>query len=223
MRSIQRLVTLGAVAAAVVVLGACSAPAQEPSTATDVPPVPTVAAKGPLTPAPGPGSTNALEVFGPGCASLPTGDDPGSLSSMSLAPVAAAVETNPQLTTLTALIGRANLTEALNAAPGVTLFAPTNEAFAKLSPEQVAALQADPARLAGLVQYHVSGTRQSAEELRAAGTSTELAGGTVRIGGTGEEMTVAGGSGTPANVLCGNIPTGNGTVFMIDSVLLPQA
>jgi uncharacterized surface protein with fasciclin (FAS1) repeats len=221
-RSIQRVVTLGAAAAAVVVLGACSAPSQEPSTATDVPPVPTVAAAGPLTPEPGPGSTTAAEVFGPGCASLPTGDDPGSLSSMSLAPVAAAAGTNPQLTTLTELIGRANLTEALNAAPGLTVFAPTNEAFAKLSPERLAALQADPARLGPVLQYHVSGVRQSAEELKAAGTVTELAGGTVRIGGAGEEMTVADASGTTANVVCGNIPTGNATVFLIDSVLTPQ-
>jgi uncharacterized surface protein with fasciclin (FAS1) repeats len=220
-RSIQRLVTLGT-AAAVVVLGACSAPSQDPSTATDVPPVPTVAAAGPLTPAPEPGTTSAANVFGPGCSSLPTGDDPGSLSSMSLAPVAAAAETNPQLTTLTELIGRANLTEALNAAPGLTLFAPTNEAFAKLPPEQLAALQAEPARLAAVLQYHVSATRANAEELRAAGTATELAGGTVQIGGTGEELTVTGGSGAPAAVLCGNIPTENATVFLIDSVLTPQ-
>lgn len=222
MRSIQRLVTLGAVAAAVVLLGACSAPSQEPSTATDVPPVPTVAATGPLTPAPGPGSTTAAQVFGPGCASLPTDDDPGSLSSMSLAPVAGALGSNPQLTTLSQLIGRANLTDALNSAPGVTVFAPTDQAFAALPPDQLAALRADPARLATVLQYHVSGTRQSAAELKAAGTSTELSGGTVRIGGTGPAMTVTGASGTPANVVCGNIPTGNATVFMIDSVLLPQ-
>ncbi|MFR9801617.1 fasciclin domain-containing protein [Pseudonocardia sp. RS010] len=222
MRSIQRLVTLGAAAAAVVVLGACSAPSQEPSTATDVPPVPTVAAAGPTTPAV-PGTTGPAEVFGPGCGALPTGDDPGSLASMSEAPVAAAAETNPQLSTLTELIGRANLTETLNAAPELTVFAPTNEAFAALPAEQRAALEADPARLATVLQYHVSATRADAEELRAAGTSTELAGGEVRIGGTGEGMTVSDGSGTTANVVCGNIPTGNATVFLIDAVLTPQA
>ncbi|GAA4713384.1 fasciclin domain-containing protein [Pseudonocardia yuanmonensis] len=222
MRSIQRLVTLGAAAAAVVVLGACSAPSQEPSSATDVPPVPTVAAAGPTTPAV-PGSTTAAEVFGPGCASLPTGDDPGSLSSMRLQPVAAAVETNPELTTLNDLIGRANLAGPLNAAPELTVFAPTNDAFAKLPAEQRAALEADPARLATVLEYHVSGTRASAEELRAAGTSTELAGGQVRIGGTGDAMTVSDASGGTANVVCGNVPTGNATVFLIDTVLVPQA
>ena len=223
MRSIQRLVTLGAAVAALVALGACSRPAQEPSTATDIPPVPTVAASGPMTPPPAPGSTTAADVFGPDCSGLPGGDDPGSLSSMSLAPIAGAIESNPQLTTMAALIGRANLTETFNAAPGITLFAPTNNAFDKLPPDQLAALQADPAKLATVMQYHASGTRQTADELRRAGSSTELAGGTVQIGGSGDQMTVAGGSGTSANVLCGNIPTGNGTLFIIDSVLLPQS
>ncbi|MFC5952514.1 fasciclin domain-containing protein [Pseudonocardia lutea] len=222
MRSIQRLATLGAAAAAVVVLGACSAPSQEPSTATDVPPVPTVAAAGPRTPEV-PGSTTEAAVFGPGCGGLPTGDDPGSLASMSQAPVAAAAGTNPQLRTFAALVGRANLTEALNAAPGLTVFAPTDNAFATLPAEQRAALEADPARLATVLQYHVSGTRASAEELRTAGTSTELAGGQVRIGGTGATMTVADAAGTTATVVCGNIPTGNATLFLIDTVLTPQA
>jgi len=82
---IPRPVALTAAAAALVVLGGCSAASQAASTATDVPPVPTVAASGARTPAPSPGV--AVDAFGAGCAELPKSDDPGSLATMSLQPV----------------------------------------------------------------------------------------------------------------------------------------
>jgi uncharacterized surface protein with fasciclin (FAS1) repeats len=218
-RNVQRLWVLGA-AAAVALLAACSAPSQDPSTATAVPPVPTVTASGALTPAPSPGDTAA--TFGPGCSSLPGGDDPGSLGNMRLQPVAGAAGTNPQLTTLSRAISRANLTDTLNSAKGLTVFAPSDAAFAKLPAAQLTSLLNDPTQLGALLQYHVSGTRSSADELRAEGTVTELAGGTVRIAGAGSSMTVTDGAGHTAKVLCGNIPTQNATVFLIDTVLQPQ-
>jgi uncharacterized surface protein with fasciclin (FAS1) repeats len=49
----------------------------------------------------------------------------------------------------------------------------------------------------------------------------ERAGGDVTIGGTADAPTVTDGQGNTANVLCGNIPTSNATVFVIDKVLLP--
>ena len=55
----------------------------------------------------------------------------------------------------------------------------------------------------------------------AAGQTTELAGGTLTIGGTAEAPTITDGQGNTANVLCGNIPTSNATVFVIDRVLMP--
>jgi len=217
---IPRPVALTAAAAALVVLGGCSAASQAASTATDVPPVPTVAASGARTPAPSPGV--AVDAFGPGCAELPKSDDPGSLATMSLQPVATAVGSNPELSTLHQAIERAGLTDTLNTAPGLTVFAPTNEAFAALPPADLQRVLADPAQLTALLEYHVSQTRETAEQLRTARVSQQLVGGSVEIGGTGEELTVTDGAGTEAEVLCGDITTQNANVFLIDAVLAPR-
>ncbi|GAA1868251.1 fasciclin domain-containing protein [Pseudonocardia ailaonensis] len=223
MRNIRRLTVLGA-AVLTALLAACSAPSQDPSTATDVQPVPTVTASGALAPTPAPGAGAA--TFGSGCSSLPGGDDPGSLGTMRLQPVAGAVGTNPQLSMLNQAISKANLTATLNAAPGLTVFAPSNAAFDKLPANQLTTLLNNPTQLAALLRYHVSGTRASADELRAQGTVPELAGGSVRVSvtgtGAGTSMTVADASGTTARVVCGNITTQNATVFLIDTVLQPQ-
>jgi uncharacterized surface protein with fasciclin (FAS1) repeats len=45
----------------------------------------------------------------------------------------------------------------------------------------------------------------------------------VTIGGTAEAPTVTSGNGTTAKILCGNIPTSNATVFVIDKVLMPAS
>lgn len=205
---------LWAVLPALAIVGACSAPSQQASTASDVPPVPTVAAQGAKTPAPSPDV--AVAAFGPGCADLPVSDDPGSLDNMRLQPVATAVESNPELSRLHEAIERAGLTDTLNTAPGLTVFAPTNAAF------EAAPALSDPARLRALLEYHVSTTRETGAQLRAAGVSQQLAGGEVRVGGTPEEMTVTDGAGTEASVTCGDITTQNANVFLVDHVLLPS-
>ncbi len=50
-----------------------------------------------------------------------------------------------------------------------------------------------------------------------------LAGGELTIGGTADAPTVTDRQGNTAKVLCGNIPTSNATVFVIDKVLMPKA
>ena len=51
-----------------------------------------------------------------------------------------------------------------------------------------------------------------------------LNGGTVTVGGTPTAPTFTGaGNDAPATTLCGNIPTANATVFVIDTVLMPAA
>jgi uncharacterized surface protein with fasciclin (FAS1) repeats len=72
-----------------------------------------------------------------------------------------------------------------------------------------------------LLSYHVVPKRYDAAGLVEAGKVTELAGGDVTIGGTAEAPTVTSGNGTTAKILCGNIPTSNATVFVIDKVLMP--
>ena len=164
------------------------------------------------------GVTTNADVFGPACAQLPQGAAPGSLDSMGPQPVASAASTNPLLTKLVAAVKATNLVDTLNSEPAVTVFAPADPAFAALGEAKFGELASKPAELAPILQYHVVGKRYDAKGLAAAGTvgSLNTAGGPLKIEGTGENLTVNG-----AKVLCGNIPTKNATVFVIDKVLTP--
>lgn len=164
------------------------------------------------------GVTTNDDVFGPACGELPQGDEPGSLNSMGPEPVASAASTNPLLTKLVAAVQAADLVDTLNSQEAITVFAPADPAFDALGEEKFNELAGNPAELAPILQYHVVGERYDANGLEQAGQvdSLNTEGGPVAIEGSGENMTVNG-----AKVLCGNIPTKNATVFVIDSVLMP--
>lgn len=227
MRKIQRLAAVAAMAALTVTLAAACSSNESPSTGTG-PAAPAAAAPSPQAAAMSDGVTTEADVVGPACNQLPQGDAPGSLATMGPAPVATAASTNPLLSTLVKAVGAVpGLADTLNAQQGVTVFAPANPAFdavkAQLGDARFDALLADPNQLGGLLQYHVVGKRYDAAGLVAAGRTTELAGGSLTIGGTPTAPTVTDGQGNTANVLCGNIPTKNATVFVIDKVLMPAS
>ena len=79
---------------------------------------------------------------------------------------------NPDFSTLVSLVQKAGLVEAISAAGPYTVFAPTNEAFAKLAkaaPATYAAVLADPALLAKVLTYHVvAGDINSAQAISVA-------------------------------------------------------
>ncbi|WP_086849987.1 fasciclin domain-containing protein [Amycolatopsis kentuckyensis] len=166
----------------------------------------------------GNGVTTNADVFGPACSQLPQGSAPGSLDSMGPQPVASAASTNPLLTKLVAAVKATNLVDTLNSQEAITVFAPADPAFAALGDAKFNELAGKPAELAPILQYHVVGKRYDAKGLATAGSVDTLntAGGPVKIEGSGENMTING-----AKVLCGNIPTKNATVFVIDKVLTP--
>lgn len=228
MRKIQRLAAVGAMAALTVALGACGS-AETPSTTPEAPET-TSEAAAPTSDAAagGDGVTTNDDVFGPACDMLPQGDEPGSLNSMGPQPVASAAGTNPLLTTLATAVGEVpGLGDTLNSQEAITVYAPFNGAFEEvktsLGEEAYNALLADPDQLGALLSYHVVPQRYDAEGLVAAGTTTQLVGGEVTIGGTADAPTLTSGGGTEATVLCGNIPTSNATVFVIDKVLMPAS
>lgn len=224
MRKIQRLAAVGAMAALTVALAACgSSQTASTSTATSAPAAaPTSAA------AASNGVTTNADVFGPACNMLPQGDAPGSLNNMGPNPVATAASSNPLLTTLVTAVGKVpGLADTLNSQKAITVYAPYNGAFTAVQKavgdSAFNALLADPTKLGALLSYHVVPQRYNAAGLVAAGKTTELAGGDVTIGGTATAPTVTDSSGNTASVLCGNIPTSNATVFVIDKVLMPKA
>lgn len=220
-----RLIGIGLTAAAALALTACSSndtattssssAAAPMSSTTSAPTSSSAASSGS-----GDGVTTNADVFGPACSQLPQGNAPGSLDSMGPQPVASAASTNPLLTKLVAAVKATNLVDTLNSQQAITVFAPADPAFAALGDAKFADLAAHPDQLAPILQYHVVGKRYDAKGLAAAGTLTTLntTGGPLKIQGTGTDMTVNG-----AKILCGNIPTKNATVFVIDTVLTPGA
>ncbi|ASR39192.1 fasciclin [Prauserella marina] len=217
MNNTRRLAGAGIAAAAVLSIAACGSGDDDSAAPASSPQQPP---SSPASSAPGmsDGVTTNDDVFGPACGELPQGDEPGSLNSMGPEPVASAASTNPLLTKLVAAVQAADLVDTLNSQEAITVFAPADPAFDALGEEKFNELAGNPAELAPILQYHVVGERYDANGLEQAGQvdSLNTEGGPVAIEGSGENMTVNG-----AKVLCGNIPTKNATVFVIDSVLMP--
>ncbi|MCR6489767.1 fasciclin domain-containing protein [Amycolatopsis sp. OK19-0408] len=213
-----RIAGIGLTAAAALTLTACGS-SDSGSSASSSAPAPSSSAAAPSSSAAASdGMTTNADVFGPACSQLPQGSAPGSLDSMGPQPVASAASTNPLLTKLVAAVKATNLVDTLNSQPAITVFAPADPAFEALGDAKFKELAGKPDQLAPILQYHVVGKRYDAKGLAAAGTvdSLNTAGGPLKIEGSGENMTVNG-----AKILCGNIPTKNATVFVIDKVLTP--
>lgn len=155
----------------------------------------------------------ATQTFGPACDAIPK-SGAGSFNGMATAPVASAASANPLLTTLVAAVTKADLVDTLNSAKSLTVFAPTDDAFAKLPKADLDKVLADKALLTQILTHHVVG-----EELdpgQVSGDHETLNKDSVTVEGDESGMTVDG-----AKVLCGNIPTANATVYVIDTVLMP--
>lgn len=169
-------------------------------------------------PSDGGGSPPAAEPFGSACSEVPASGE-GSFQGMMTQPVGTAAAANPVLTSLAMDLELAGLTDTLNNAENLTVFAPSNDAFesaAAADPEGMEAMMADPTGdFADLLSYHVVEGQIPPAEL--AGEHTTLQGGTLTVDGSGEDFTVNGG----AEVVCGDIHADNATIYIIDEVLHP--
>lgn len=156
--------------------------------------------------------------FGPGCAAVPT-SGAGSFDMMAEEPAATAASSNPALSTLVTAVTAANLGDTLNGEGPFTIFAPTNDAFAKIPVATLNSVLADPSgALTKILTYHVvAGESLSAAELAEKGEVTTVEGQALTIAEAGDTIEV---NGTSA-VVCGNVKVGNGTVQIIDTVLMP--
>ncbi len=158
------------------------------------------------------------ENFGPGCAAVPT-SGAGSFAGMAQDPAATAASNNPALSTLVAAVTAANLGDTLNGPGPFTIFAPSNEAFAKIPKATLDTLLADPSGdLTKILTYHViAGKQLDAQQLADAGTEKTVNGAEVKIAESGDTIEINGQSA----VVCGNVKTANGNVMIIDTVLMP--
>jgi uncharacterized surface protein with fasciclin (FAS1) repeats len=154
------------------------------------------------------------DVFGDACSAVPTSGK-GSFNGMVNDPVATAASNNPLLGTLVAAVTAADLGDTLNGAEALTVFAPTDDAFKKIPEADLNAVLADKATLTKILTHHVIGERLDPKAV--VGEHETLNKDSVTVEGDTDGMTVDG-----ANVLCGNIPTANATVYVIDTVLMPS-
>ena len=115
-------------------------------------------------------------------------------------------------------IQEAGLTATLKGPGPFTVFAPTDEAFAKLPPGRLAALLKDKSALKEVLLYHVVMGRVMAEDIaKLNGKSKKTAeGGDAKIMMMGSGIMV-----NNANVTKSDILASNGVVHVVDAVMMP--
>lgn len=119
--------------------------------------------------------------------------------------------------TLVTAVKAAGLVDTLKSAGPFTVFAPTDEAFAKLPAGTVEGLLKDPAKLKQILLYHVvSGKVMAADVVKIKKAKT--------VQGSEAKVSVMGGKVMidNANVVKTDIVTDNGVIHVIDSVILPK-
>ncbi|ALV38072.1 fasciclin domain-containing protein [Streptomyces sp. CdTB01] len=162
-------------------------------------------------------TTSADKPFGAACSAVPK-DGAGSFDGMAQDPVATAASNNPVLSTLVAAVKKAGLVDTLNNAQNITVFAPTNDAFAKIPKATLDKVLNDKAQLTKILTYHVVGKQLTPADLEK-GSYETLEKSKLTTAGSGESYTV----NDSAKVVCGNVKTANATVYIVDSVLMPTS
>ena len=210
---LRPLATVAVFAAFALTLSACGGDDTSPTASGSS----SSAAATTMAPTPSATMDSGTQPFGAGCAAVPKSGK-GSFEGMSADPVATAASNNPALSTLVAAVKQAGLVDTLNGLSDVTVFAPSNAAFAKIPKATLDKVLADKATLTKILTYHVVPQKLSPTQL--AGTFPTVEKQMVTVAGSGEAFTVG---ADKANVVCGNVQTSNATVYIIDSVLMPPA
>ena len=117
--------------------------------------------------------------------------------------------------TLAAALGAAGLVDTLKGKGPFTVFAPTDEAFAKIPKADLEALLKDKTKLTSILTYHVVSGKVMAADVKAGKVKTVQ----------GSELTVSTSMGVMvdnAKVIKTDIAADNGVIHVIDSVIMPK-
>jgi uncharacterized surface protein with fasciclin (FAS1) repeats len=117
--------------------------------------------------------------------------------------------------TLAAALQAAGLVDTLKGKGPFTVFAPTDEAFAKIPKADLDALLKDKAKLSAVLTYHVVPGTVMAKDVKAGKVKT-VQGGEITVSTTGGVKV------DNANVTKTDIAASNGVIHVIDSVLMPK-
>lgn len=117
--------------------------------------------------------------------------------------------------TLVAAVQAAGLVDTLKGPGPFTVFAPTDEAFAKIPKATLDGLLADKAALAKVLTYHVVAGKVMAKDVKAGKVKTVQ----------GQELTVSTNMGVmvdQSKVIATDVVASNGVIHAIDTVLMPK-
>jgi len=120
-------------------------------------------------------------------------------------------------TTLAKLLTAADLITVMKGPGPFTVFAPTDEAFAKVPKATLDALAANKAKLQEVLKYHVLTSNWSSSDVKMVKSAGTVQGQSLTIGQAGGAITVNG-----AKVIKADIACSNGVIHVIDAVLLPK-
>lgn len=211
---------VGAAMAAAAIMAAIPTAVQahaDPSAAPEEPAAPTTAAL------PVPVMTNLPDPQGPDCGSyrdrVPAGA--GSFVGMASQSASEAIASNPDLSTFSAALSgglnsEVDIVDVLDGGPYV-VFAPTDDAFATLEPGALDALKADPAKLISTLFYHMVLGYLGPDDVH--GLMTTQDGRQIDVTGKGGDIKI----NNTAKVVCGGITTRGASLYMINTVLDPDA
>jgi uncharacterized surface protein with fasciclin (FAS1) repeats len=118
--------------------------------------------------------------------------------------------------TLAKLLTDADLIAVMKGPGPYTVFAPTDEAFAKVPQDVLAGLAKDKAKLQEVLKYHVLTSKWATDDMKLVKQTGTVQGKPVTFGATGGTLTVNG-----AKIVKPNVDCTNGMIHVIDAVLLP--
>ena len=121
-----------------------------------------------------------------------------------------------RFTSLAAALAAAGLVDLLKGSGPFTVFAPTDEAFAKLPAGTVEALLADKEKLAKILTYHVVPGKVTAAQVKPGSVKT-VQGQSLKVRTEGGAVMV-----DNARVIKADVMASNGVIHVIDTVVLPN-
>ena len=130
---------------------------------------------------------------------------------------------NPDFSTLVSALKAAGLADTLSGPGPYTVFAPTNEAFAKLPAGTLDSLlkPENKSKLAAILTYHVLSGAVYAKDVKP-GSVVTVEGAKVAVADDMGGVTITDATGRQAKVVKTDIAASNGVIHVIDTVLLPN-
>jgi uncharacterized surface protein with fasciclin (FAS1) repeats len=152
------------------------------------------------------------------CGSCGVGEDHSHAAKVASSDIVAVASSAGSFSTLVAAVQAASLVDTLQSDGPFTVFAPTDDAFAKLPEGTIENLLANPNKLREILLYHVVPGKVTASEVIELSNATSAQGSDI-------EITVNNGSVMVdnANVIKTDVMASNGVIHVIDTVIIPSS